>query len=558
MTSLKQTIKTIDFARHYQQNICPITHLLYNGKATEFYANNRQIAPFLEQNLTLTSFQKLFELCLSKGVFDLKFNHHIPFVTLHAAAKHMTRKWPRDHMGMIPLIAARYPDELWSGLLQWCQTYSLPSEVRAFARVYKNPAVARQNYGIAHVFWQTSDGSMQRDKGWKMNQRIESHGEFLRYLTFYTRQRLSRHLSVPQVVIQTIIRLTHYLYVQGISPQSCGPWEEIPFAKGCNWDNLSVVQAFRQILALSKELAFYPAWQKKFLTFEQNLSRQFKLRPLFKQPSLLSDFINRSLKDIRRFYLDEFHGQTARIDASLAMLAAEDIDLSATGNLITNINKHLRLLTKFEKHLVHEFGSWRYNSFNTLVDGKPVKSCDSYLNLNYYLLCDKNGFLYPRKRSLDSKLDSESKPNDNGVAHFQQRALSAHLKTSAQWGLPLSYAAIAYGKLVALLLDRRDKNGHLSATEQNLLNLCFNKQQEFIKRTYATISGCLPDGTHFLKADGNPIAPWRKPEAYQAITSCIGSRDFAFIPGVNDHLGWDAAKCFEASQLFIANLQRLT
>ena len=123
-------------------------------------------------------------------------------------------------------------------------------------------------------------------------------------------------------------------------------------------------------------------------------------------------------------------------------------------------------------------------------------------------------------------------------------------------GITLSYAAVAYGKLVALLLGQRDKKGSLSATEKSLLDFCFNKEQEFIKRTYATITGCCKDSKAFLKADGNPIAAWRKPEAYQAVTSCIGSTKFAYIPGVNDHLGWDVAKCFEASQLFLSNLTR--
>lgn len=554
MTGLKQTIKTIDFAREYHQQITSVTHRLSDGKTTSFYANNAQIAPYLMQDFDLATFKKLFNLCQKQGVFDLRFAGHIPSVTFNAAAKHMTRKWPRDHMGMIPLIAKRYPHELWPGLLQWCDAYSQPSEIKGFERVFKKPSSAHRNHGIAHVFWQNSDGSMRRDANWKMNQRIESHGEFLRYLAATSTARIKKNLPLPQKVIQTIIRLTHYLYVQGISPQSCGPWEEIPFAKGCNWDNLSIVQAFKQVLNLQKTIGSYPQIEKKFHSFDGSLSRKFKLVPLFSDTSFLNNFIARSSDSIRHFYLSEFRGSTSRVDSSLAMLAAEDFDLSAKGDLLVNIRKHLKVLAKFEKHLLHPFGAWRYNNFQTFVDGQPVKSCDSYLNLNYYLLCDINGFLCPKKDNLDCKFKDE-KNNDNGISHFKRRALAAQEKTSAQWGLPLSYAAIAYGKLAALLLNLRNKKGKLSASEQHLLDFCFNKEQEFIKRTYATISGCYKDGSYFLKADGKPIAPFRKPEAYQSVTSCIGSKKFAYIPGVNDHLGWDAAKCFEASQLFLSNLQ---
>ncbi len=557
MPSLKQTVKTIDFARNYFRHITLCYHSTLDGNKISFYTNNLQIAPYLSQDFDLITFKKLFNLCQNNGVFDLHFSNHIPCVTFNAAAKHMTRKWPRDHMGMIPLIAECYPDELWHGLLQWCNAYSAPEEIKGFERVFKKPACARHNHGIAHVFWQNSDGSLRRDVNWKMNQRIESHGEFLRCLTSETITRIKKNLPVPSQVIQTIVRLTHYLYIQGISPQSCGPWEEIPFANGCNWDNLSVVQAFKQVINLQNELILHSLQQKKFQSFDNRLSNSFKLTPLFSDISHLDDFIIQSSSAIRHFYLQEFRGATSRVDSSLTMLAAEDFDFSVNGDLLINIRKHLKVLAKFEKHLLHKFGAWRYNSFKTTVDGQEIISCDSYLNLNYYLLCDKDGFLYQQKNNLACRFDNNiNTPNDNGVSNFTQRALAAKEKTSAQWGLPLSYTAIAYGKLVALLLNKRDKSGKLSSAEQQLLNFCFNKEQEFIKRTYATISGCCKDGTPFLKADGQPIAAFRKPEAYQAVTSCIGGKDFAYIPGVNDHLGWDAAKCFEASQLFLSNLRR--
>ena len=555
MISLKKTLKIIDFAREYQQNITLVSHQLLDGQKAIFYVNNAQIAPYLKQDLTLKSFKKLFNLCQKNGVFYLRFEKHIPCVTLQSRANHMKRKWPRDHMGMIPLIAECYQDELWLGLLKWCDAYTSPAEIKGFEKIFKNPAYAIQNLGISHLFWLKPDGSMRRDFKWKMNQRIESHGELLRYLTMITTEKIQKKVPIPHKMIQTIIRLTHYLYVLGISPRSCGPWEEIPFTNGCNWDNLSVVQAFKQVIILQNELISHSRIQKEFRNFDKQLSTKFKLKPLFADTAYINDFITQSSRSIRRFYLQEFRGASSRVDSSLTMLAAEDFDLSANGNIIINIRKHLKVLAKFEKHLLHEFGAWRYNNFKTSVDNQTITSCDSYLNLNFYLLCDVNGFLLSQKSDLDGKIKG---PNNNDVSHFKWRAQAAKEKTSAQWGLPLSYAAIAYGKLVALLLNQRDDKGTLSHEEQQLLAFCFNKEQEFIKRTYATITGCFKDGKTFIKADGNPISAFRKPEAYQAITTHVGSREFAYIPGVNDHLGWDAAKCFEASKLFLNNLQRLT
>lgn len=555
MISKLKTLQLIKFAGDYASQLSLIKHRTIDGNDNCFFANNAQIAPYLKKDFTFESFKKLFELCSKNGVFDLHFYKSIPYVTLHSAAKHMTRKWPRDHCGMIPLIEKKYPHKLWSGLCQWAKAYNQPTEIRAFERVFKNPTTARNNSGIAHTFWQKDDGSLVRDSKWKMHQRIESHGELLRYMAKYTRSQLSTNNDLPEDIVQTLVRLAHYLYIQGLSPQSCGPWEEIPFQCGINWDNLSVAKAFEEVINLTTELNKYPVILQHFIKFEDDLCRQFNLTPLFSSKQPLQKFICSSLIQIRHFYLDEFHGHTKRIDSSSVILAAEAIDLSASQNPLVNIRKHLKILKRFEKKLVHEFGAWRYNQFSTYVDGKSIKSCDSYLNLNYYILCDKKGHLCKDKPDLDDS--KKSKPNDNGVSHFTQRALRASEKTTAQWGLPLSYAAIAYGKLTSLLLDIKNNASEWTKDEEKLLNLCFNKNQEFIKRTYATISGEYPDGKPFLKADGKPIKPFLKPEAYQAITSELNSSKFAFIPGVNDHLGWDAAKCYEASELFLQNLQRM-
>lgn len=549
------TLKTVEFASQYYANISKITHIQINGEKVCFYANNKKIASYLQRDLTKESFKELFALCEKQGVFDLHFSNHIPSVTFNAAAKHMTRKWPRDHIGMMALIEDKYPQEVWGGLVKWAEAYSNLAEVRAFERVLRKPLGACYNKGVAHTFWMLENGELKRDAGWKMHQRIESHGELLRALAKFSKERLKNNKNLPDCVVKTIVRFVHYLYIQGLSPQSCGAWEEIPFKNGINWDNASVMKAFEEVNGFIEELEKHPKIKNQIICFEQDLCKKFKLRQLLGEPDNLKEFMANSLKQIRRFYLDEFHGATKRVDSSSVMFCAEDIDLSSKGNLMVNISKHLRILNRWEKKSVHEFGAWRYNNFEVEVDGNKVKSCDSYLNLNYYILCNGQGQLVLSKKDADQV--EKKKTNDNGVCHFKSRGRNAKEKTSAQWGLPLSYAAIAYGKMTEKLLDERDRKGRLTEKEEILLKKCMNKSQEYIKRTYGNISGCFANGDLFLKADGQPIEPFRKPEAYQAVTSKLNTKQYAFIPGVNDHLGWDAAKCYEASKLFLKNLQRI-
>lgn len=87
------------------------------------------------------------------------------------------------------------------------------------------------------------------------------------------------------------------------------------------------------------------------------------------------------------------------------------------------------------------------------------------------------------------------------------------------------------------------------------LEKCMNSSAEYIKRSYGNITGCKSNGDYFYKADGQPIKPWRKPESYQAVSKNFGNKNFVFVPGVNDHLGWEVAKCYEASKLFLENLK---
>lgn len=552
--SLLNTLICIKEAADYEKSIFEIEHTRYNGKKVKFKVNNKQIFQIINSPLNALNFKKLFSLAKENGVFNLSFSHHLPAVTINAAAKHMTRKWPRDHMGMIPLIADCYPEELWPGIEKQAEIYSSKTEIAAFERVFKNPNCAKQNLGVAHVFFQSDNGTITRDRSWKMNQRIESHGEVLKYMAYYSKLRLLDKKYLSDNIIKTIVRFTHYLYIQGTSPQSCGPWEEIPFSNGINWDNASIIGGFKNVIELIDTIKSNDTLWQKFVSFENTLCKKFNLLNIIQQPKYLKEYINKSLKEIRKFYCNEFRGATNRSDASSTMLAAANLPLCAKGSLLSNVKKHLKILRKFERNLVHQFGAWRYNKFDITVDDTTVSSCDSYLNLNYYNLCDRNGGIYIHKQDKINHFDNEG-ADASALEQFARRSLDGFEKATAQWGLPLSYAAIAFNNLSSLLLHKWEKEGTLFEEERNLLEECMNSSAEYIKRSYGNITGCKPNGDYFIKADGNQISPWRKPEAYQAVSKKFGSKEFVFLPGVNDHLGWDAAKCYEASKLFLYNLQ---
>ena len=512
-----------------------------------YIVNNSEILPFLKQKPNRRLFQELFALADSKGVFDLEFCHGIPCVTLAAGARHMTRKWPRDNAGMAELIKHKYPDKYENCLIKTAEAYLSRTEMQAFGRVLNCPADFKKNLGIAHVFWQRSNtGKLYRDKKWFVHQRIESHAELLRLCAELLKEYAGQSVPLPQTLYKSVIYLTHYLYCLGISPQTCGPWEEIPFPKGSNWDCACIIAAFESVQKMATALS--DANYNLVVREEDRLCRKFRRTPLIRRPDKLRSYCQKSLAVIRRHYLDEFRGCTNRVDAASVMLAAADLPLDDIP--AEDVKKRLELLKLFEKNLLGRFGARRYSQFRLKIDSGQIDSCDSYLQLNYNILVDNRDFLIKADKK-DWIRRQENEDNDASTARgFNERRQACDEKSSAQWGLPLSYAAIAYCKMVLKLQSVCPS----SVERDKLLAVCRQGAEYFIKRCYAAISGRNADGTIPFKANGEPSLPWKKPEAYQAVSKFGSPQEWAFIPGVNSHLGWDAAKCWEASRLYLQTL----
>ena len=544
-----KTINALTEATTYEQSRPCLSGRVFTQNS--FAVNNLEIYPFLSRKLNRDDFQKMFLLAEEKGVFNLTFQHGIPSVTEAAGAKHMTRKWPRDAAGMTELIKNKYPDEFVAGLLAIAAAYCSKTEQDAFGRVLLNPSCFKQNDGIAHVFWQRpTRGTLYRDKKWSVNQRIESHAEFLGVLAEYISSSQNKPQPIPAVVIKTTTYLIHYLYCLGISPQTCGPWEEIPFPKGSNWDSASVVLAFEKVQQMIKRLT--EKQKKRFFTAEKRLCQKFGRTPLLSAPHRLAAFCKKSTQFIQQNYMDEFRGCTNHDDAASVMLAASDICLD--NDIIQDIQKRLHILERFELKLLGKFGARRYGQFQISLKSGNVDSCDSYLQKNYNILID-NADLKIKKSKKDWIDYQENEGNDASKADgFNSRAQNCDEQSSAQWGLPVSYAAIAFAKMV----KRLKKLEKQTAESENLLRICLKGQEYYIKRCYASISGYRTDGSIPFKADGTTSIPWRKPEAYQAVSFYGHPEKWGFVPGVNSHLGWDAAKCWEASCLVLENLQNET
>ena len=75
------------------------------------------------------------------------------------------------------------------------------------------------------------------------------------------------------------------------------------------------------------------------------------------------------------------------------------------------------------------------------------------------------------------------------------------------------------------------------------------KQTEFINRSYARLSP-----RNMTKSNGYSCPAYKVPEAYEAVTTARGVK---YVPGAHTPLTWAESSLFEASELFIQNLNRL-
>ncbi len=589
LSKLVKALRAMIDATDYYKHIKFVRHTRVNGNTYKIAVNNSEVYEHLKEPLNSKNFNKLFRKAEEKGVFSLKFDDGVPSVSDAAGSAQMTRKWTSDHIGMLPLIEVKYQDQLLPGLITWAKTYSSPEEIESFERVIKNPEAYKKNKGVAYVFWHNpKTGTLSRDTGnakhpgWENNQRLEAFGDLLGAFSDKIKNGIEgtdplgfqKVKAIPGEVIQTIVHMTHYLKAIGPNAQTGGFCEELTFPKGSNCDTKSATQAFKKVKSLvnfihSPKNISNPEiikLRKSFIDAEKSLMTKTLLpesKALFNSDTKnLDAYIKEGEDMIRKNHLDEFRGTPKRDDAASVIVTNSDINLSPTGDFVEDIEKHLSILEKFENTLLGEFGARRYNQFKIEINGVKINSCDSYINKSYDLAIhpETDGIHLPKGEFYNKNFGGS---DTSEPSKFAARGKFAKEETSAQWALPTSYAAIGYGKQVKKLIEKHKKTGVLSKKELKLLNRAFNGETEHIKRTYGNIAGLKMDGTLHTKANGEYALAWRKPEAYQAVPTLVPenikspNNKYSFVPGVNSHLGWDAAKTFEASLLYIENLKYL-
>lgn len=589
LSKLVKALKAMIDATDYYKHIKFIRHIRPDKSTHKIAVNNIKIYEYLKEPLNVGNFNKLFKKAEEKGVFSLKFDNGVPSVSDAAGSAQMTRKWTSDHIGMLPLIELKYQEQLLPGLITWAKTYSSPQETKAFEKVIKNPAAYKKNEGIAYVFWHnTKTGELVRDignaehTGWENNQRLEAFGDLLGAFSEKIKNGLEgidplgfkKVKDIPDEVVQTIVHMSHYLKAIGPNAQTGGFCEELTFPKGSNCDTKSATQSFKRVRSLvnfihGPQNTSNPEiieLRKKFIDSEKSLMKKAQLpesKALFNPDTKnLDDYIKEGEDMIRNNYLDEFRESPKRDDAASVIITTSDINLSPTGDFVEDIEKHLSILEKFENTLLGEFGARRYNRFEVEMKGISINSCDSYINKSYDLAIhpETEGIHLPKGEFYDKNFGGS---DASEPYKFAARGKHAKEETSAQWALPTSYASIGYGKQVKKLIEKHKKTGTLSKKELKLLNRAFNGETEHIKRTYGNITGTKPDGKPHTKANGEFALVWRKPEAYQTVPTLVPesikspNKKYSFVPGVNSHLGWDAAKTFEASLLYVENLKYL-
>lgn len=377
--------------------------------------------------------------------------------------------------------------------------------------------------------------------------------------------------DIPDDLITATVNFAHYLKALGPNTPTSGAWEELQMKGGTNWDSASGVLAFQQLRRLVELLwnGEHDELKTRFLSAEAALlARNDKATAdsLFSQDyRLVEAYVTEGMMTIRQHYLDFFRGVTDRNDASAVFITASDLTLS--DDKTYDVIRHLDILDKFIK-LEKEYGAMRYNEFQIELTDKEghvvyVYSPDSYQNLDYYLSIDpQTGGLHLKKAIINETFFEGKDVSDPVV--FMLRARGVTEATSAQWALPMSYAAIGYARQVAKLLDLYQEQG-FNTIQQGLFKKAYLGMVEQLMRTYGNISGTKADGSYFIDAGGKPIKPWCSTEAMMAVHTLTPLRDDAayrdkqigWLPGANQNLAWDIGKKLEATQWSLEVMKRV-
>jgi hypothetical protein len=534
--------------------------------------HNRAIAERLQSQYDLQSFNALFELCQTNGVFALKVNEHNGLVTTAEADENWAmsgRQWVTDTVRCGDIERSNNAHAWTLALLTLCDFYSQDEEMDAIQKSIADPDYYRLGgllNGVAHIF---IPHTLKRDTSWFNNKRLESHGLALKAICDtvlagvgqkkdwgFSEGQLKEHGAK---IAQTIVCLASYLKSINtdkngrfdFAAPSAGPWEEIPFPEGLTWDTEAMRSGFESL----RDLLFNIDYDES-VTLGQ-LRRQI-VSHQFGQWLDSQIIIDQLIKQARGMIIDRLFGQPLPvesphrpIDCSLAFISTSTILFS--DDVVSDVLLHYQLLEVLEEKLVRAHGIIRYAPFElSMEDGRIEPVFDSYLADNYWLM--------PELRLLINGLSQETQSGahrDFGSSDcsshddYLARVKLARAGTEAQWCF-VSVIAEAYcrqvQKLQALrIAERNQHNGADDAEVTRLIAFGMDKAAEYLNRSFARITPA--DG---FKANGRDCPAWAIPEAYEMVSpiGLLSRTHSGAVAGANTPLAWGQASLFSAAGLF--------
>ncbi len=483
--------------------------------------HNEAIAQKLKSSYTPENFTELFDFAKKKGVFNYTLDSKTGFVkTSQINFKENELMsgliWTTDTCHNIPLIKHNDPKSCTKVFNSLTDLYN--NQQKNFDYVISNPQKYAENefypskVGVGHAFIPKT----KIDHHWFSRARLESLGMYLQTAADLigngfkgAEYGYKSFDEIPKNVISTISNSVKYLKaINYPKARSCGAWEEHTFINSLTSDTAIINEGFRKIL----DLVYSDTTNPELLKFRKALINT-KHGDVFEDKDALIKLLKSGERRIEDVHYHESMTADVKVkpheekylgrksDAAMAFVPQTETinDKSVIGDSIAKIG----MLRQLERDLVRDNGALRYNK-------------DEYLNLDYHTIGNK----------------------------WTQ---NKH-KNEAEWFL-VSEISKGYGKVVETLINEINKNG-ASPKINKLLDYAMKKETEFINRSYARIT---PKRT--VKSNRYSCPGYKVPEAYEAVTTKNGVK---FVPGAHTPLTWAESSLFEASELFLNNLQKLT
>jgi hypothetical protein len=562
LVALKDSLKAVIEASNYH----PEEFDLGGGK--KISVHNKAVLAYLKPSYTKEQFENLFKLCKDNGTFQLKIDEATGFAKTNGSKKEespdMDRCWVTDTVRSGVIEREQAPDKWKKALQKLAEFYNQPIERVSIQSIILSPDVYNKTpdviVGVAHVF-KIENNEFVRDDEWFNNERMESHGLALKALCDNILEGLVPDKSgkakdwgfkpedIDENTISTIVALAHFFKAIDY-PTACtsGNWEEIPFHKGLTWDTEAVRSSYESLntLLFDKSLDNNENIQKlreRLRTQEKEYLKSLEIEnsAFFDKPSEVNDLIKKGENRVRNNYLAEAPGIREK-DSSLAFITTSTIKLD--DDPLNDIKKHVEILATLEDSLVRENGIIRYEPVTVKNKSKSYICPDSYLHPNWELALNKSR--KPRK-----KIESKDVSDFN---KFVARSKSVKPGQEAQWFM-VSAMAEGYGRQLSKLLDIIEISKRApSDEEKKLIRELYNKEAEYINRSYARLTG-----KEQIKSNGKESPSFAAPEAFQGVTALDknGKTKLVYLPGMHTPLTWAASSLYSASVVMAENLNRL-